>query len=250
MNQAKTSSQPTKLDNQTARQLIQNMMAIVERETTPEGLRESISKMKYGEEVLKNVPGDKFPRMELRLTTEEIGQLKDIGVLDADLKLSPTLAKGQLDGGKKMMTPLEKLLYSVLWKNGDLGKERHIVEGVYGNAQDQKSGIVFYEFGSYLQGRNNFIMDQHTLRCFAIAACDGSENQLNQARRFELINGKNDQHQSWMSAYKKFYERLEQRMPGSAAEAANYFYEVDRLFFGAGKLIKLTKKTTSMTLDA
>jgi hypothetical protein len=247
MNQAKKSRQPTKLDNQTARQLIQNLMAIIERETTPDGLRGSISKMKYWEEVLKNSPGDKFPRMELRLTTEEMGQLKDIGVLDAELKLSPALAKGELEGGPKL-TALEKLLYSVLWKNGDLGKERHIVEGVNGNAQDQKSGIVFYEFGGYLQGRNTFIMDQHTLRCFAVAACDGSENQLNQARRLELINGHNDQHQSWMSAYKKFYERLEQRMPGSAAD---YLYEVDRLFFGAGKLIKLTKKTTtSMTLDA
>lgn len=247
MNQVKKSIQPTKLDNQTARQLIQNLMVIIRRETTPEGLRESISKMKYGEEVLKNMPGEKFPRMELELAPDEMDQLKSIGVLDATLKLSPTLAKGELEGGQKL-TALEKLLYSVLWKNGDLGKERHIVEGIYGNAQDQKSGIVFYEFGGYLQGRNTFIMDQHTLRCFAVAACDESDDQLNQARRLELINGKNDQHQSWMSAYKEFYERLEQRMPGSAAD---YLYEVDRLFFGAGKLIKLTKKTTtSMTLDA
>jgi len=246
MNQAHKSSQPSKLDNKTARQLIVEMMAIIERETDPEKLLSCVSKLAHGADVLKNVPGDKFPRMELRLTTQEMGQLKDIGVLDADLKLSPTLAKGELEGGQKL-TALEKLLYSVLWKNGDLGKERHIVEGVYGNAQDQKSGIVFYEFGGYLQGRNTFIMDQHTLRCFAVAACDGSENQLNQARRLELINGKNEQHQSWMSAYKKFYERIEERMPGSAAD---YLYEVDRLFFGAGKLIKLTKKTTSMTLDA
>lgn len=237
MNRAKTSSQPTKLDNQTARQLIQNLMTIIKRETDPEELLSCVSKLAHGADVLKNVPGDKFPRMELRLTTEEMGQLKDIGVLDADLKLSPTLAKGELEGGQKL-TALEKLLYSVLWKNGDLGKERHIVEGVYGNAQDQKSGIVFYEFGGYLEGRNPYIMDQHTLRCFAVANCDETDEHFNQARRLELINGKNDQHQRWMSAYKEFYELLEQRMPGSAAD---YLYEVDRLFFGAGKLIKLTK---------
>ncbi len=247
MNQANKSSQPSKLDNKTARQLIVEMMAIIERETSCKNLIDNISELDFGKAIIKNGPGKKFPRMELRLTPDEMDQLKNIGVLDATLKLSPTLAKEELEGGQKL-TALEKLLYSVLWKNGDLGKERHIVEGVYGNAQDPKSGIVFYEFGGYLNRRNPYIMDQHTLRCFAVAACDESDDQLNQARRLELINGKNDQHQSWMSAYKEFYESLGQRIPGSTKEAANYFYEVDRLFFGAGKLIKLTKNSTSNAL--
>lgn len=38
MNQSNKSSQPSKLDNKTALQLIQNLMTIIKRETEPEKL--------------------------------------------------------------------------------------------------------------------------------------------------------------------------------------------------------------------
>jgi hypothetical protein len=225
----------TKLDNQTAKLLILNMMEVIKHQQTVDGLRSAIHSMEFGDDVLKKAPGEKFPRMRLRLAIEEMNELKKCGVLTEELQLSSRLSSGVLANGQEMST-LEKLLYSVLWKNGDLGKERHIVEGVYGSPRHQKTGTVFYEFGGYLQGRNTFILDQHTLRCFAVASCADAE--IKTARQFELIDNENSQHRNWMSAYTDFYKGIEQRISQSAAD---YLYEVDRLFFGAGKLIKLKK---------
>lgn len=233
MNQTYGLRSHAKLDNQTAKCLVMDMMKIMEREDTLAGLRSSIKALPLGDAVLQKIPGDKFPRMRLRLTCEEMDELQRIGVLSNELQLTSDLARGELANGEKM-SALEKLLYSVLWKNGDLGKEQHIVAGVYGKEQQQKTGTVFYEFGAYLQGRNTFIMDQHTLRCFAVAS--SNDEQLEQARQLELIDRTQPMHAKWMSVYVEFYKNIEQQ---KKIAAPDFLYEIDRLFFGAGKLIKL-----------
>lgn len=224
-----------KLDNQTAKCLVLDMMKIIEREDNLTGLRSSIKALPLGDAVLRKMPGEKFPRMRLRLTCEEMDELQRIGVLSNELQLTSALASGKLANGQQL-SALEKLLYAVLWKNGDLGKEQHIVAGIYGKEHQQKTGTVFYEFGAYLRGKNTFIMDQHTLRCFAVASSDGE--QLEQARQLELIDRTQPQHAKWMGMYVDFYERIEQQRKIAAQD---FLYEIDRLFFGAGKLIKLGK---------
>ena len=235
MNQTDELRSQAKLDNRTAKCLVLDMMKIMEREDTLAGLRSSIQALPLGDAVLRKMPGEKFPRMRLRLTCEEMDELQRIGALSNELQLKSALASGKLANGQQL-SALEKLLYAVLWKNGDLGKERHIVAGVYGKEHQQKTGTVFYEFGAYLQGKNSFIMDQHTLRCFAVASSDGE--QLEQARQLELIDRTQPQHTKWMGMYVDFYERIEQQRKIAAKD---FLYEIDRLFFGAGKLIKLGK---------
>lgn len=170
------------------------------------------------------------------LTDEEVNALTQMGVLSEKMQLSSNLATGMLENGK-MLTPLEKLLYAVLWKNGDLGKENHLISGIQGKEHQQKFGTVFYEFGGYLSGKNNYILDQHTLRCFAVY--ESSEETIASARTLELIDGTNKKHISWMESYKEFYEDI---CINIDCDKSDFLYFVDRLLFGAGKLIKLSKK--------
>ena len=220
-----------RLDNDQAKTLVGNLMDHINRSSTVTDLLAKVADMANWHGIEKNMPGEKFPRLRLRITPEEIGELHAMGVLTDDLKLSPILASGKLSSDQPL-SALEKLMYAVLWKNGDLGKEHHLASGVYGEGHAQKTGTVFYEFGGYLSGRNSFIMDQHTLRCFAVAASEG--DAITQARQLETIDGKNDQHGSWMEAYVAFYKQLE-------AKGKDYLYVVDKLFFGAGKFIKINR---------
>jgi hypothetical protein len=63
------------------------------------------------------------PELKLKLTQADIDELKKSGAITE---------AGHLDRGlsERQLTPLEKLLYSMAWKNGDLLKLSHIIEGI------------------------------------------------------------------------------------------------------------------------
>jgi hypothetical protein len=66
---------------------------------------------------------------------------------------------------------ISKLLYLMVWKQGDLGKFDHIVEGMRSSedlesAYDQvKKPYVFYQFGRHII-YNEPLVDQHSIRSF------------------------------------------------------------------------------------
>ena len=66
--------------------------------------------------------------------------------------------------------PLEKLLYAIVWKNGDLLKLRHVIHGIVDSdvGRKGKNGVVFYQFGKHLSKLGKPIIDQHVLRAFAV----------------------------------------------------------------------------------
>ena len=245
MNKAMGLHHASKLDNQTSKQLIVDLMQCIRTSSHSVELIERVKTIDiWGEEILQRMPGEKFPRLRLELTPEDMNELKKSEVLTDDLCVTTELAKGVLPNGQPM-TALEKLLYSVLWKNGDLGKEHHIVEGVYGNEQKKRTGKVFYEFGGYLSGRNSFILDQHTLRCFAVRM-SSTGHEISRARQLETVDRSDEQQQRWIGRYMAYYDALEKRFGDAASD---YIYEVDRLFFGAGKLIKLGKTGSRSSKD-
>ena len=82
------------------------------------------SKLKYGQQITTNMPGAKFPRLRFRVSIEEIEFIRQLGVFADHAQFSPILATGEYAHGKKM-TPLEKILYAILWKNGDLARIIH-----------------------------------------------------------------------------------------------------------------------------
>lgn len=223
-------------DDKSAKEFVTKLFDYIRASKTLDDLYLIPEKFEFEKLFIKNMPGVKFPRLRFQITDEEVHALTQMGILSEKMQLSPNLASGMLENGK-MLTPLEKLLYAVLWKNGDLGKESHLISGVLGNEHQQKFGTVFYEFGGYLSGKNYYILDQHTLRCFAVY--ESPEETTASARILELIDGTNKKHISWMESYKKFYEDICKNIN---CDKTDFLHFVDRLLFGAGKLIKLTKK--------
>jgi hypothetical protein len=193
------------------------------------------SKLKYEQQITANMPGPKFPRLRMRVSVEEIELIRQLGVIAGRSQFSPNLATGEYAPGKKM-TPLEKILYAILWKNGDLGKEKHLISGILGEVHGQKTGTVFHAFGGYIAGQHHYIMDQHTLRCFAVQT--SSDQEIARVRSLDLIDGTDPEYGTWMEAYRHFYDSVSADL---LCEKSDFLYEVDRLLFGARKFIKRKK---------
>ena len=222
-------------DNNSAKNFVNELFDSIRLSKSVEDLQLISKKFKYGSYLEKKMPDKVFPRLRLRVSTDEINILKQMGIVTENMQFSTNLANGDVIAGRKM-SALEKLLYSVLWKNGDLGKERHVINGILGNSHSEKFGAVFNEFGGYLAGQHYYILDQHTLRCFAVYT--SPEDGITGARCLDQINGTNPQHVEWIKYYKAFSQEISKNL---TCEKSDFLYYVDRLLFASGKLIKLKK---------
>jgi hypothetical protein len=60
--------------------------------------------------------------------------------------------------------PLTKLLAAVLWKNGDIHKVQHLIDGITGREGDRTPySLVFKQYGASLADHHQPIVDQHVL---------------------------------------------------------------------------------------
>src|SRR5690606_26379558 len=165
-----------------------------------------------------------YPRLKFKITKQEIEELKEKKILTAD-NLLADLSDAD---------PLTKLLYSVSWKNGDLKKVKHIIEGIVSGKQDEKeNGLVFYQFGKYLTKKpGEPIIDQHVLRAFGVYKANGDKEKLDRLKRLSLITKKEkeliDQYKLWL--------RTDLRK--ELRDNDNYSYHVDKVLFAVGKSIK------------
>ena len=69
-----------------------------------------------------------YPRLKFKITKEEVEELKKKEVITVDNLLTDI----------SNADTLTKLLYSVSWKNGDLKKVKHIIEGIISGQEDEK----------------------------------------------------------------------------------------------------------------
>ena len=99
-----------------------------------------------------------YPDIEFNITVNEINELKQKGFITDENIITSEISKRDL-------TALEKLLYSVLWKNGDVKKLKHIICGIYGI---ETSATVFNQFGKFLENKDEPIIDQHVIRAFIL----------------------------------------------------------------------------------
>ncbi len=167
----------------------------------------------------------KYPRLDISLTLEEVKSLKKEGLLESNGSISLNLAKNNA------LSPLEKLLFSILWKNTDLGKEKHIIEGVIGR-DDKKDSLVFYYFGRHLDNKTNPIVDQNVIRAFS--SFQASKNKFQNIEK--ILNKKDvtakdkkecEDYIAWQNQHKL-----------KKAEPLDFTYYVDRLLFALGKYLK------------
>jgi hypothetical protein len=165
-----------------------------------------------------------YPRLKFKITKQEIEELKEKGLITAD-NLLADIANAD---------PLTKLLYSVSWKNGDLKKVRHIIEGIVSGREDAKeNGLVFYQFGKYLMKKpGEPIIDQHVLRAFGLFKANSDSERVEKLKRLSLITKKEkeliDQYKLWLRT------ELTKELRGSE----NYSYHVDKVLFAVGKSVK------------
>jgi hypothetical protein len=167
---------------------------------------------------------DSYPRLEFKITKEEIEELKKKEVISSDNLLADI----------SNADTLTKLLYSISWKNGDLKKVKHIIDGITSGQQDEKeSGLVFYQFGKYLTKKpGEPIIDQHVLRAFGIFKANGDKDKIEKLKRLSLITKKEkeliDQYKLW----------LRTELTKELRDNDNYSYHVDKVLFAVGKSVK------------
>lgn len=130
----------------------------------------------------------KYPRIKFDVTPAEIAFLTEKNEIGMD----------------KLTTPLEKLMYAVLWKQGDLPKVKHIIDGIISTASNDynepKTALVFHQFGRFLADKKEAIIDQHVLRAFAIYKANTDEKA-----KWYLENGEKNpkdiiqKYQTWLN---------------------------------------------------
>lgn len=162
-----------------------------------------------------------YPDIKWSLKNDEIKQLKENGILTNNGEFNSKLASND------KLTPLEKLLYALAWKNADLNKIKHIVYGIENTEREAEKAIVFYQFGRHLTDHlSEPIVDQHIMRAFNTHMTDNyDEDEIEKIRKNDKITDYNmvDQYKKWLSN-----ERL-----------LNDNREVDKILFAIGKKIKL-----------
>ena len=184
-----------------------------------------------GFENLLNIKEKKYPRFKLSLSSKEIEDMKNEGILNDEYKISPEIFDGK--SRKKPLTPLEKLLLSVIWKNGDYGKEKYIIEGIRVQENLEQKDIpnrfVFWNFGRYLVDKTKPIVDRHTAKAYR-------EIEKNEA----AANKNKADYEHYLEWFKKVIDNDD--FKGFNKEDVAYY--LDSILFEYGKK---TKKDTEMS---
>jgi hypothetical protein len=175
----------------------------------------------------------KYPRIAFSLISGEINQLRENKALSEEGVINQNLLKEN---------PLAKLLYGIVWKQGDLAKVKHIVNGVINAGEEgssQDDALVFYQFGKHLANREDEpIIDQHTIRAFALyQEINASDTQITLLRKKATL-GKNEK--SYIDDYKKWLKS--DAIRDELKQKEDHVYFIDRILFGLGKEVKLGKE--------
>ena len=187
---------------------------------------QSIGELKEFEENLDNkLDLDKYPELNFGISIDEIKKLKANGLINEKNQLSKDISK-------KLDSTISKLLYALAWKNGDLLKLNHIIEGIENseNNINRDKGIVFYQFGKFLSSRNEPIVDQHIMRAFLAYKAE------NDPEKFEIaINLKSLKKYDHINEYKSWLNEIPRNLRNEEG-----FYWIDKILFAVGKTIKNT----------
>ena len=166
---------------------------------------------------------DEYPNLEFNITKDEIEILKRDEFITNDNNLNASLSK------KPCLSTLEKLLFAVIWKNGDLPKIKHIISGILGipvyKANGKESAFkVFNQFGKYLRDKDELIIDQHVLRAYIYF----KEGKIIEKIDVKVLDKYSNGYKEWINKKDVFKENKDL---------------MDDILFAIGKKIKPRKKT-------
>ena len=120
---------------------------------------------------LQAIDREKVPEIKFSISWDEIKDLTSEGLLKLENDRYTFTSKIADDSSER--TTLEKLLYAIIWKQMDLGKEARIIDGIMGKELPKRT-YVFHQFGKFLNDHSEPIIDRNVLKCFKIYT--GSEN--------------------------------------------------------------------------
>jgi len=218
------------MNNKEAKQIVNKIFTSIRTATSNEQIDELIS----GELEKNKMDKTAYPYLDFSITPSEIQELVNLGILNSEGNLSPSFSK------RNDLNSVTKLLYSVLWKNGDLKKIKHIVQGIQqSNKQTslKDDGLVFYQFGKFLTKTGQPIIDQHVLRAFAIYRSK-DDDEIKLLRKKGAVN-KGDR--AFIEEYKNWLKSGE--LTAELRSKHQYSYHIDQLLFALGKTIKTSKKS-------
>lgn len=133
-----------------------------------------------------------------------------------------------------LKSPLEKLLYAALWKNGDILKIQHIIDGLKGE-DPGNSSMTFNYFGKFLANpAQSPIVDQHVIRAYRAVISEGLiAESLNGIGKSGLLDSKKDKDD--VEAYIKWVKSCS---TGSNEDVIQFYQVIDDVMFAFGKMIK------------
>src|ERR1035437_948142 len=112
---------------------------------------------------LEIVENKKYPKLQFQLNNKDVD-----GLLDGN---------GEVSINQKDLDPIAKLLYAMIWKQGDLQKLKHIIRGIRDSEKEStefdSDAIVFHSFGNHLANHlenpsKSPIIVQHVIRAYNV----------------------------------------------------------------------------------
>lgn len=170
---------------------------------------------------------EKYPLFDFSLTLEEINQLKSTNILTSEHKLDPENFPD---------IPLAKLLAAVLWKNGDIHKVQHLVDGITGREGDRTPySLVFKQYGASLESDSEPIVDQHVLRAFEIySLTENSETVIEKIRKKSVYKSRD---KPLLDRYREWFNIVIEKV--SETDKLAFKENLDKVLFLIGKSVKL-----------
>ncbi len=159
--------------------------------------------------------------------------------------LKDKLAKIEINN---LSTVTEKILYAVLWKNGDLLKVAHVINGLNLERSTSPTAITFHQFGQFLAAPDeNPIIDQHVIRAFrAVQEKDSLDmvTLMKIAKSGPLHATRNG------DIIKDYINWVKEKHAGSMdCTPAELFYAIDDIMFAFGRWIKSFSKPKGQTFS-
>ena len=162
-----------------------------------------------------------YPAITFTFSKEEVALLKD------DF---PNFNTESFDN------PFTKLFYAMLWKQGDLPKLKHIIDGLEDVKKNDLQGMVMYNFGRFLAEKTNHpIIDQHVIRAFKAGT---DIDNIEFYRKMDYLENKS--HKEYIAEYKDWIRKFRPKLKGEIRE--EYLFKVDRILMALGKAIKKIEK--------
>lgn len=181
-----------------------------------------------------------YPRLNFTIGCDKQGNKiqSDIDKLESILDKNISQLTAHVE---KSDDPFLKLLYSIVWKQGDLTKLDSIINGIVEKPNKIATGTVFNAFGQHLRDRNNPIIDQHVVRAYlAINATKAPiHNTFILTKILKIESSFIDKNKEKIKHYQEWLKALSESKTNKGN--ADFFYYADQILFTLGKTIKLKK---------